>query len=118
MKPRRLWMVASVFALMLLGPRVAEAGIGEFIWEMSGPQMVGGGVQCKFHLTGGLDICYVSFPLPAPLIAADAPKPRFRVSLDGGVYVSTGKNAGGVDYEAWKTWMLAFDPMIERVSWE
>jgi hypothetical protein len=108
-------MVASVFAFMLVGPRVAEAGIGEFIWEMSGPQMIGGGLQCKFNLQGEVEQCYVTVPITTSL--RDAPqKRRFRISLDGGIYVSTGKNAGGVDYEAWKTWMLAFDPMIEFVT--
>jgi hypothetical protein len=115
MVPRRVWMVAPVFVVMLTIPRVAHAGIGEFIWEMSGPQMWGGGVQCKYSLKWELKQCYVTVPIPA---IAKAPAERFRFSIDGGLYVSTGKDADGVDYEAWKTWMLAFDPMIEFVTWE
>jgi hypothetical protein len=118
MKPRRVWMVATVFVVMLIGPRVAEAGIGEFIWEMSGPQMVGGGIQCKFSITTGeLEICYATIPVSLRL-AQDRPKRRFRVSFDGGIYTSTGKDAGGVDYEAFNTWMLAFDPVIELVTYD
>jgi hypothetical protein len=115
MLQRGAWIVLGTLVLILSTPRDGRAGIGELIWEMSGPQMVGGGVQCKFDFNGNLDICYVSFPVPGP-VAKVAHERRFRVSMDGGVYVSTGKNAGGVDYEAWKTWMLAFDPMIELVT--
>jgi hypothetical protein len=102
---------------MLALPRIAHAGIGEFIWEMGGPQMVGGGIECKFALNGDLELCYITVPISPLAKAPDRPR-RFRFSIDGGVYVSTGKNAGGVDYEAWKTWMLAFDPMIELVTWD
>ncbi|HEU4693713.1 MAG TPA: hypothetical protein VFS23_35360 [Vicinamibacterales bacterium] len=117
MKPQRLWMIASAFAVLLISPRIAEAGIGEFIWEMSGPQMVGGGIECKLNFSGDVELCYITIPITGLAKAPMRPR-RFRVSLDGGVYVSTGKNAGGVDYEAWKTWMLAFDPMIELVTWD
>ena len=116
MMRRRLCMVASVFVVMLTLPRIAHAGIGELIWEMSGPQMIGGGLECKFSpTTGKLEISYAT--LPVPLLTPEAPR-RFRISLDGGIYTSTGKNAGDVDYQAFKTWMLAFDPMIEVVSYD
>jgi hypothetical protein len=45
--------------------------------------------------------------------AATAPVRKVWFSFEGGLYFSTGKDASGQDYEAGKTWMVAFDPMIE-----
>ena len=50
MLKRGVWMVLVWRLLVLATPRTGSAGIGELIWEMSGPQFVGGGIQCKFTL--------------------------------------------------------------------
>jgi hypothetical protein len=113
MPRRRLWMVTCVFLLLFIGPRFAQAGIGEFIWEMSGPSMVGGGLDCRFRLTGELDQCVVFGPVKLR-DAGDAP--RVYLSLDGGAYVSLGKNADDIDYRAGQLFMLAVDPMIGFTS--
>jgi hypothetical protein len=117
MLKRGVWMVLGVAVLVLSTPRTGSAGIGELIWEMSGPQMIGGGIQCKYTIGFTLEQCYVTVPIP-PLGVSGVPRKRLRLSFDGGVYVSTGKDSGDIDYEAWKTWMLAFDPMIELVTWD
>ena len=104
-----------VTALMILAtPRTGSAGIGEWIWEMSGPQFVGGGIECKVTLHWELEVCYVTFPIPVSLRTLK-PKVRYRLSLEGGLYGSTGKDSNGVSYEAGEAWMFAFDPMIELV---
>ena len=87
--------MALVVAILILStPRTGSAGIGELIWEMSGPQMVGGGIECKFTIELKLEQCYVDCSNSA-LGVSGAPRKRVRFSLDGGVYVSTGKNSGG-----------------------
>lgn len=104
--------MVSVCVVMLALPSVAQAGIGEFIWEMSGPQFVGGGLECKFTLAGDLEQCYAV----AGLRKKGAATPKVRLSLEGTAYVSTGKNSEGTDYEFAQVWMFAFDPMLEYVS--
>ena len=44
-----LWIVT--FAVLAF-PKTSHAGILDVIWEMSGPQMLGIGLQCDFQLTG------------------------------------------------------------------
>jgi hypothetical protein len=114
MKPRRVWIVASVFVVMLALPRIAHAGIGEFIWEMSGPQFEGGGLECKFALSGALQQCYAIIGLQK--VRVQPRQHEVRLSFEGAGYFSTGKNSEGTDYEFGQIWMLAFDPMLEYVS--
>lgn len=116
MLKRGIWMALGVAVLVLSTARTGSAGIGELIWEMSGPQFVGGGIQCKFSFTGKLEICYVTVPmLYTEKADQDAHKVRYRVSVEGGLYGSTGKNSNGIEYEAGEAWMFAFDPVIELV---
>ena len=115
---RRLgWTSLVAVALLLSTPRTGSAGIGEWIWEMSGPQMVGGGIECKFTFKGELEICYVTSGVPFS-VANNKRKVRPRISIEGGLYGSTGKNSNGVEYKAGDAWMFAFDPMIELVHHE
>ena len=114
MLKRGVWMVLGVAILLLSTPRTGSAGIGELIWEMSGPQFVGGGIQCKVTLHFELEICYVTLPVPVSFRTLK-PKVRYRLSLEGGLYGSTGKDSNGVTYEPGDAWMFAFDPMIELV---
>jgi hypothetical protein len=111
---RGAWIILAAALLVLATPRTGSAGIGEWIWEMSGPQFIGGGIECKVTFTWELEICYVTLPVPAG-IASQKPKVRYRLSIEGGFYGSTGKDSNGVEYEAGDAWMFAFDPMIELV---
>ncbi len=45
---RKLVAVGALFFAMLGAPRTSEAGLFDFIWEMSGPQMIGAGYGCLF----------------------------------------------------------------------
>jgi len=114
---RRLWIGALVFAALLVFPRTGSAGIGEVILELSGPQFVGGGLECKFTLQGILEQCYAVVPGVARE-GSIAKVRRVRLSIEGTGFVSTGKNSNGVDYEFGHIWMLSFDPMLEYVSLE
>jgi hypothetical protein len=115
---RRLWIGAFVFVGLLAFPRTGSAGIGEIILELSGPTMVGGGLECKFFITGHLDQCYVAGFRRKGKPPASIADSRIRLSLETAAYVSTGNNNGDVDYEFGKIWMLAFDPMVEFISFD
>jgi hypothetical protein len=116
MLQRRLLMTAFFFIALLGLPRDGRAGIVEVILEMSGPQFVGGGLECKFTLLGTLEECYAI--VPGVSREREGAKRRVRLSLEGMGYFSTGKNSEGTDYEFGRIWMLAFDPMLEFVSRE
>jgi len=124
-------LVVAVIALVLFGvPARSEAGLGDLIWELSGPQMVGAGVTCRLH-KGKVEYCEWSAGLggalrygkPAP------PPPPWFWSLGGAGYVSTGKNShyednlscpgaepcvgDEIDYHDFDHWMLSFEPTAD-----
>jgi hypothetical protein len=118
MLKRGVWTILVAAVLVLSTPRTGSGGIGEWIWEMSGPSMFGVGLECKYTLNGKLDLehCYL---VGAPIARGTPPDTRrLRLSLESGIYFSLGKNASGQDYEFGKTWMATFDPMLEVVSHE
>jgi hypothetical protein len=110
---RRLWTMASACVLLLATPRESSAGLGEWIWEMSGPSMVGVLIECRASIADEIvDSCTVA---GAPVRKRRVDR-KFWLALGGGLYGSTGKNADGTDYRGGKVWMLAFDPMLEVQS--
>jgi hypothetical protein len=110
MSRRRLAISFAVMCATLVFPRQARAGLADIIWEMSGPQMVGETVRCRFPLHGGKVQCRVS-------LEADKTKTpdteRVWFTLEAGGYVSTGVNHGGTNYEAGNIWAIAVEPMAE-----
>lgn len=111
-------LIVCVFFLGTLAtPRAAHAGLVDIIWEMSGPQMLGAGVECEWELTAtNAEWCYVN----AMNVAGNGQRrpDRWFGSFTQGLrlYFSTGKNAeaGGqeFDFRAFRTWMLELDPML------
>jgi len=114
MLPRCLWLIASVFVVAVALPRVANAGIGEFIWEMSGPSMVGFPVECRVGLVDGeVDICtFLGIRLLGNGIPERIPERKIWLFLEGGPYFSNGKNASGVAFDFGDEFMVTFDPMV------
>ena len=111
MSRRRLAICLAVMCATLVFPRHARAGLGDIIWEMTGPQMVGLIVRCRFPLNGTARQCDVR-----PLAPKDASREVEKVwfALEGGVYTSTGHNpADETDYRAGHIWMFTFEPMLE-----
>ena len=47
MLQRRLFLIVCVLTAVFVLPREGRAGIVEVIIEMSGPQFVGGGLECR-----------------------------------------------------------------------
>ena len=135
---RRQSFAVALFALVLVGSSgTAEAGIGDLIWELSGPQMVGVGINCRYDFRGKLKYCEWS-PGVAGLQKqfsesvnrADSPESRWLWSWGVAGYVSTGKNnryddsracpprafaceGNEIDYRAFDHRMLSFEPTID-----
>ena len=100
-------------------PATAAAGLLDLIWDMSGPQMIGGVVRCRVPVGGGTTKCTaVAFPVfGVKKGETDVMTERKAwLNLESAFYTSTGKNDGDTNYRAWRTEMLAFDPMIEFAS--
>lgn len=116
MAQRRLWVGFVFVSVLFAAPRTGDAGIGEWLWEMSGPPLIGGGIECKFSLNGTLERCYVTLPPPVRSLAQER-RPRFRYSLEGSVYASYPGTIEGVSYDWGQVWMVFVDPMLEYVSW-
>ena len=87
-------LVVGLIALVLAGSaRRSEAGIGDFIWELSGPQMIGAGISCRFNFKGVLQYCEFSAGTGLAMDIRNFEKRQrwfWSVGLAG--YVSTGKN--------------------------
>ena len=109
-------MSLLVAGLVVGGPAVADAGLLDIIWDMSGPQMIGKGARCRVPVTGGDTRCDI-FSIRRGGDALDTITDRdWWVNLEGAVYTSTGKNEGNTDYEAFRTFMLSFEPLVEVAS--
>ena len=112
---RRLAICLAVICATLVFPQHARAGLGDIIWEMTGPQMVGAIIRCRIPFGGGARQCGVQLVAPDPKLAAaqGTEAERVWVAVEGGPYVSTGKNAEDTDYKFGRIWMFAFEPMLE-----
>jgi hypothetical protein len=115
MSKHRMWVVASLVALVLAVPRTSSADVWDWIWSMSGPQFTGPTAECWIEFDGTVDHCNL-FVKQVGVRTEGAPKSRLWFSLSGGLYFSTGKNSNGIDYEFGKAWMAAFEPMLMMKS--
>jgi hypothetical protein len=116
MSQGRLWICASVFAASLAYPITASAGIGEIILQMSGPRMLGVGLECRMVFSGTREPCKVSSPATAVFFAENQPDVKMWLSLGGGFYWSLNKTVDGQDYDTGEVKMWSFDPMLEIES--
>src|SRR4030095_1539911 len=102
MVKRGAWVILAAAVLVLFTPRAGSAGIGEWIWEMSGPSMLGATSGCSVSLKKTLHRCSI-FGFPVPLRSpvgpqADTPEAAIEtvppglgkvwLGLGGGTYVS------------------------------
>jgi hypothetical protein len=115
MSQRRLWTGACVLAALLVFPRAGDAGIGEIILEMSGPRMIGFGLECRLTFSGSWESCKVA--APAPLIFAEnQPDVKMWLSVGGKFFFSVDKTVNGQHYDTGEVKMWSFDPMLEFES--
>lgn len=110
MSQRRFLTIAGALVMLFSCPRDGSAGIIEIIGEMSGPSMIGFPAECRVQLNGtGEYKCDIYAHLVG---VRQFQQQRLWLSFEGGPYFSTGRDASGQDYQAFKIWMLAFDPML------
>lgn len=110
---RRLSTFALFAAMVVCVPRSSDAAFLDFIWGLSGPQLIGVGVGCRFDFHGKRDICEVgATPAMMSLEGRDLWS-RLFVSVGGTGFVSTAKNSGtNVDYRWGDVAALAFEPSV------
>jgi hypothetical protein len=116
--------VAAAIALvaLLAFPRTGSAGLLDFIWEMSGPQMIGGGFACRWAADETLpQQCRVGGLRIEPLFTDQGEEPWLFLSMAGGWYFSTGKDSrdatgARVEYDFFENHMLTFEPTVEVLS--
>jgi len=108
-------LVFVCFALLAL-PSAAHASIIDWIWTMSGPQMVGLVLHCEYDIQNNISECRgLDYRFAGKL----APRQERRVwlSIDTGFYTSTGYDSETASYEWFKQHMIAFEPMLEMRSY-
>jgi len=112
---RRTAAVAVFLFSMLALPRHSDAGLIDFIWEMSGPQMLGPGIMC---IIGSTDRgCFGTSAITVERAARQANASRQLrhgpyLFLHGDWTFSTGKDTGDQHYDFFKTHRLAFAPQV------
>lgn len=106
---RRLIAIAVFAGLLFTSPRATEASMLDFIWELSGPQLIGFGVSCRWDFDKNVDVC--DFARSAP--RDGAARSRLFFSTTGTVFVSTSKNSPSqVDYKWGDVYMIAAEPSV------
>jgi hypothetical protein len=124
---RRFVAVGALLLAVLGTPRTSEAGLFDFIWEMSGPQMAGAGYGCHFSpppkivkkgcRLGGV-AGYSALIETEGQRAAKQKVDRLFLALNGAYYFSTGKDSTDpvtgekVDYKFFHEHMLAVSPAL------
>lgn len=117
---KRVVVILSLACVMFLQPKTSEAGLADFIWGLSGPQLVGLGFGCRWEFAKPpiLESCVVGSGLTpdAEARAATGP-PTWLFSVGGTVYRSTGKDGEqkengqpGERYAPGDVYMLAAEP--------
>jgi hypothetical protein len=123
---RRISLAGIVLAAVLASPQLASASIIDFIWEMSGPQMIGVPIYCDIDLRTDEKECRIGgIRLPSPKLTTVEKAAReredyrafratrtFWLSMQGGVFASTTKDSDMSEFEAWKVQMLSWEPML------
>jgi hypothetical protein len=114
---------AGIFVFALVGlPGLANAGIIEFIWKMSGPQFIGAGLGCTFNPDFALHNCRLGGTAALEIERQRASDQRARgpyLFLGGEAQFSTGLNdADGSDYKVGQIWRAAVTPGVSYRAWE
>jgi len=115
---RKLLGTISLCLLALFAfPKASEASIWDIIWGMSGPQMMGPVFHCEWdlqHKSGDGDIfeCRAIDYLVHNKVRSRAVR-NVWLSLDSAFYFSTGKASDGNEFDWFKNFMVAFEPMLE-----
>jgi hypothetical protein len=114
----RKYLGTTLFVLfaILVVPNTSHASIIDWIWSMSGPQMVGVVLHCEYDIQNnksecrGLDYRFAGQVKPRS-------ERRFWLSIDTGFYTGTGKDSDGHSFRPFKDNMIAWEPIFEMRSY-
>jgi hypothetical protein len=115
MDRRRVAVMALAIAIVLAGPRKTSAGFIDFIYEMSGPQLVGIGPTCRIGLgPGERPRCSFFGAIEAfePRVDPTRTPPRARLSSDFGYFTADGADVNG-SYRFNEVKMIGIEPIVE-----
>ncbi len=116
----RLAPAVIVFLASLAAPGVANAGIIDFIWEMSGPQMIGVQANCEFDLRQGGHQCRLVDKIHLSgdrNFRINTDRSRVWLTLTGAAYFSTTKDSDTNEFGWWTVKMLAYEPTLDVRSY-
>ena len=116
MSQRRCWTIVCALTMLLILPRPGTAGIIEIIAEMSGPRMIGFGLECRLTFSGRWESCKVASPTTALIFAENQPDVKMWLSVGGKYFFSINKTVNGQHYGTGEVKMWSFDPMLEFES--
>jgi hypothetical protein len=120
--------IAGLALLALMGvPSASHASIWDWIWGMSGPQMVGIVFHCEWDWEPKDPNATKVDDKGEPYTASECRFVDYKVvgnarartqrtmwlTFDTNGYTSTGKNSEGFDFKAFENYMVAFEPMLE-----
>lgn len=107
-KRRSAVLGVILFALFAL-PRPSDAGILEFIYEMSGPQLIGYGHSCILPLRSKPVRCDIDVIREA---SDDRGRRGPHLALQGSVFFSTPRDSETVEYDWFDVGMVALEPTV------
>jgi hypothetical protein len=113
---RRIVTTGVVLFALLFVPRASHAGLLEFIWELSGPQLVGSGAGCLYTFQFKKQECRIGgiFLLPESQKPSN-PHGPFLV-IGGSALFSTPKDSDTQEYDWFDANMVAFEPGVLAFS--
>ena len=117
MAARRLIAFVLFLGVVLGAPRPSEAALADFIWGLSGPQLIGAGFGCRFDFTLKPERCvWGAVPAPAPMTEnarTESAWKKLYFSVGGSAFVSTSRDSeSGVDYRWFDIGMVALEPSV------
>jgi hypothetical protein len=108
-------MVTGALLLAVLGvPRPSHAGLLDFIWEMSGPQMLGFGYGCFLTTQLKREECRVhGVPIPVDVKTGDPHRGGPFLVLDASYLFSTPRDPNALEQYDWgHVQMLMLEPAL------
>ena len=116
MSVRNLGTLGIALLALMSFPSAGHASIIDWIWTMSGPQMVGLVLHCEYDIQNNISECR---GLDIRFVGKLQPRDQRRVflSIDTGFYTGTGKDSDGNVFRPFKDNMVAFEPMLEMRSY-
>lgn len=109
-------LAGFLLAAVLAFPHSAGAGVIEFILEMSGPQMIGAGIACDFEIQSGNNECRLAGARVSGELSGRGTRGRVWLTLEGAVYLSTGKDSEMRPFRVGRAQMFSYEPTLNLRS--